>query len=98
MSHPLGLLFVILAAVLFIAALLWNFVPSLRDRMKGYSTIVEAGFGIGVSVFGELAGGIQDAQAAGYIPPQIATYVPIALFIWFLVKRIGTTTPPGQKY
>lgn len=97
MSHLLGLLFVCLAVVLVIAAVLWTFVPALRDRMKGYSTIVEAAFGIAVSVFGELAGGIQDAQAAGYIPPQLATYVPIALFIWFLIKRLGTTTPPGKS-
>lgn len=97
MAHPLGLFFVILCAVLLIAALLWNFVPALRDRMKGYSTVVEGGFGVVLSVYGEIAGGIQDAQSAGFIPPQIATYVPIAIFIWFIVKRFGTDTQVATK-
>lgn len=97
MAHPLGLLFVCLVVVLLIAALLWNFVPSLRDKMKSYSTVVEAGFGVALSIYGELAGGIQDAQAAGFIPPQIATYVPIAIFLWFLLKRFGSNTAVGTK-
>ena len=97
MSHPLGLLFVCLAVVLFLAACAWNFIPSWRTAMRGYSTMIEAGFGVFMSLYGELAGGIQDAQAAGYLPPQIATYVPIALFLWFLLKRVGTSTPVGQK-
>lgn len=97
MNHPLGLFFICLCLVLFLVAVLWNVFPPLRDKMKGYSTIVEGGFGVALSIYGEIAGGIQDAQSAGFIPPQLATYVPIAIFIWFIVKRFGTDTPVAQK-
>jgi hypothetical protein len=97
MTHLVGLLFVVLCVAGVAAALCWTFIPGLRDNMKGWTTTVEAVLGIAISIFGELIGGIQDAQAAGYIPSQVVSYVPIVLFIWFLVKRLGTITPVGKS-
>ena len=96
-AHPLGLLFVCLIVVFVAVAILWNLIPSWRNFMKGYSTLAEGAFGIFMSIFGEVAGGIQDAQVAGYIPPQIATYIPFAVFLYIILKRVVTTTPVGQK-
>lgn len=97
LAHPLGF-FVFIAAVVFIAIVaMWNFIPSWRAKMKGYSTIAEGVIALAMGVFDKVSGGIQDAQAAGYIPPQLLSYVPIVLLVWFIAKRLVTTTAPGQK-
>lgn len=97
MAHPLGL-FLFLAVVIFGAViLLWNFVPKWRSAMRGYSTIAETGIAFLLGIFGQISGAIQDAQAAGYIPPQIAAYVPFVILAWFVVKRFQTSTPVGKK-
>jgi hypothetical protein len=96
-SHPIGLLFVCTIVVLAIVVALWTFLPAFRDRMKGYSTVAEGFIGIGLGLFGQFAGAIQDAQAAGYIPPALVTYVPFIICLWFILKRFGTDTAVGQK-
>lgn len=98
MSHPLGLLFIAAVVVLLIAIALWNFVPSWRSAMKGYTTVLEGLIGLVLSILAPLTGALQDAQAAGYIPPQIAAYVPIVFFVYLILKRFGTSSPVGQKY
>lgn len=97
MAHPLGL-FIFLVIVVFGATIaVWNFVPSFRDKMRGYSTVAEGGIAFFIGVFGQISGAIQDAQTAGYIPPQLLTYVPFVILAWFIVKRFATTTPVGVK-
>jgi drug/metabolite transporter (DMT)-like permease len=98
MTHLVGLLFVVLCVAGVAAALAWNFWPGFRQDMKGKTTLLEGALGLIVTCYGQFAGGIQDAQAAGYIPPQLAPYVVPALFIWVFLKRFGTSTPVGQKY
>lgn len=97
MAHPLGL-FIFLAFVVFgIVIALWTFVPKFHAVMKSYSTIAEGGIALLLGAFGQISGAIQDAQAAGYIPPQLATYVPFVILAWFIVKRFVTSTAVGQK-
>lgn len=95
--HPIGLLFISACIVAGIVFILWNFVPSLREKMKGYSTVVEGLMMTVIGFLGQITGAIQDAQTAGYIPPQIAAYIPFVFLIYFVLKRFGTTTPIGQK-
>lgn len=97
MAHPLAVLFILAVLVFGVVIALWNFVPKWRDKMKGYSTVAEGVIGILVGVFGQISGGIQDAQAAGYLPPQLVAYVPFVLLAWFVVQRLRTTTPVGPK-
>lgn len=97
MAHPFGLLIFLAFIVFIIVVLLWNFVPKLRDAMRGYSTIAEGGIAFVIGIFGQISGAIQDAQTAGYIPPQLLAYVPFILLAWFVVKRFATTTAVGVK-
>lgn len=97
MAHPLALLFILAVVIFGIVVALWNFVPSWRDKMRGYSTVVEGVITIAVGIFGQVSGAIQDAQAAGYIPPNLAAYVPFVLLAWFVVQRLRTQEPVGPK-
>lgn len=97
LAHPLGLFLLVAFIVFGIVALVWNFVPSWRAKMKGYSTIAEGVITFAIGVFGEITGAIQDAQQAGYLPPQLLTYVPFVILAWFIIKRLVTTTAPGAK-
>ncbi len=42
----IGLLFALIALAGIAAAAAWTFVPGLRDRMKGWTTVIEAGGGL----------------------------------------------------
>lgn len=95
--HAAGLFFLCIVIVLVAVIAAWNLVPSWRDKMRGYSTIVESLAMSVAGVFGIVAGGIQDAQQAGYLPPQLLAYVPFVLLLWMIVKRFQTTTPIGLK-
>lgn len=97
MEHPLGLLIFLAIVVFGTAIALWNFVPAFRDKMKGYSTVAEGIIMLVIGAFGKISGAIQDAQAAGYIPPQLLAYVPFVILAWFVVKRFATTTPVGTR-
>jgi len=97
MNHPIALLFIIAAIVLIGVVLIWNLYPPARAAMKGYSTIAEGVIGVGLGIFGQFAGALQDAQAAGYIPPNLVAYLPYVLILWFIVKRFMTSTPAGVR-
>lgn len=97
MAHPFMLLFLLAVIVFGIVVALWNFVPSWRDKMRGYSTVAEGVITIVLGIFGQVSGAIQDAQNAGYLPPQLATYVPFVLLAWFIVQRLRTQEPVGPK-
>lgn len=97
MTHPLGLLIFCAFVVFAIVIACWTFLPGMRAAMRGYSTVIEGAAAIALGIFGQFSGALQDAQAAGYIPPQIATYVPFVLLLWLIVKRFMTTTPVGSK-
>lgn len=96
-SHLLGLFFVCLFVVMGTVVLVWNIYPPARNAMRGYSTLAEALFGLFMTAFNQIAGGIQDAQAAGFIPPAFAAYLPYVFLLYFIVKRFQTTTPVGVR-
>jgi hypothetical protein len=97
MAHPLGLFIACLFVVFVVIVVVWNFVPKFRAVMKGYSTVAETGIGAAAWILGQITGAIQDAQAAGYLPPQLLAYLPAVFLLWFLLKRFVTDTPVGQK-
>lgn len=93
-----------LIAVFFAAALAWNFVPAAREKMRGYSTMVE---GLGAALigyasyaadwYGALVESLEGSPYREYLPDNLATYVPLAIVIWAVIKRIQTTSPLGKK-
>lgn len=89
-------IFLFLVIVLAIAVLVWNFVPAVREKLRGWTTILEAVLTTAVTIFGQVTGALQDAQHAGYLPTQLAGYVPYVLLAWMVYKRVTTSTPPGS--
>jgi len=98
-------LFITILILVFIAATLaWNLRPSWREAMRGYSTKVEA---VGAALigyaayftdwYGTVVETIQETEYADYVPENIATYIPIAILIWAVVKRRQTTTAVGER-
>lgn len=95
----------ILILVFIIATVMWNIKPAWREFMRGYSTKVEA---IGAAIigygayftdwYGTVIETIQETEYADYVPENIATYIPLAILIWAVVKRRQTTTPVGESY
>jgi len=89
------MIWILLAVVALVLA--WNFVPSLREKMKGYSTIVEGTLGTIFTSFGVFGEALEEANVAGYIPDNWSSYVPFILLGWIVVKRFQTKTPVGEK-
>lgn len=90
---PALALFILL--IVLAAALVWNFYPPLRARMRGFSTIVEIVIGLALAWLGILAEAAQELHAAGFIPDGYERYVPWLMTVYFIVKRIQTRTPVG---
>jgi hypothetical protein len=90
-------IYVAVLVIACVAILVWNFVPSVRAKLQGWSTIAEAVIGAFMFYFGQFAGAIQEAQTSGYIPSNWAQYVPFILLAWVVIKRIQTATPVGVK-
>jgi len=79
------------------AVLAWNFYPPLREKLRGWTTVLDGLLTGAIWVFGQVSDALQEAQKAGYIPSQIVSYVPIVILLWFVLKRVTTKTPVGKK-
>lgn len=88
---------IILLLLAIAAVLVWNLVPSVRERMRGLSTVAEGVIGVGLYYLGSFADVIREAQASGYLPAEVAKYAPALLLAWIVLKRFQTTTPVGKK-
>jgi hypothetical protein len=89
------MIYIILAIVALVVA--WNLIPSLRDRLRGWSTIAEGALGTGMAYLGVFGEAIEEANAAGYIPDNWQMWVPAILFAWVVLKRFQTSTAVGGK-
>lgn len=86
-----------LVAAVLAAVLAWNFYPPFRERLKGWTTILEAALGGIIYYAGVATEAIQEAQKAGYIPSQWVGYLPYLFLAWMIVKRLQTKGPVGKK-
>lgn len=85
-----------MAILILIMVLAWNFVPFIREKMRGTSTIIEVILA-GVTYYGGLIYDvIQEAQSAGYLPAGFEAYVPMFFFGWMIFKRVTTRTAVGE--
>lgn len=79
--------------------LAWNFIPAAREKMRGWSTILEGLMATVFTYFGNFAEAIQEAERFGYLPENVNVErtVPLILFAWLVLKRFQTSTPVGKK-
>jgi len=90
--------FLALIAIIFIVAVIvWNVVPGIREKMRGWSTVIEGAAGTAIYYFGGFADALKEGQSMGYVPHDISGYVPMVLLLWLIVKRWQTSTPIGRK-
>lgn len=94
--HWLGFLWVFVALAGIVAALVWNFVPSLRDRTlfgnitwSRVATAVEAAAAAIWGAIGWTLNAVHDAQAAGYLPAELIRFAPWFILAWFVVTQFG---------
>lgn len=74
----------------------WNVIPQFRDRLRGWSTILEGALGT-VLVYADVLGGaLEEAQNSGYVPDNWQTFVPALILGWIVLKRFQTSTPVGS--
>lgn len=90
-------IFVILAVIVAALIIAWNTVPSFREKMKGWSTVLEAVLATAVYWYGQVSDALVEAQHAGYLPSQWVGYLPYVIMVWMILKRLQTTTPVGSK-
>jgi hypothetical protein len=86
--------FAILAAALIFA---WNFVPSISERFKGWTTILDTVVSTTLLYVGLFTDGLQEAYRAGYIPKDWYLWVPLILAVGIILKRLRTKTPVGTS-
>lgn len=84
---------IIFVVLLIIAVLLWNLVPSIREKMRGKSTIVETALAGLLQYFGVFSEALQEAYNAGYIPENYGQIVTGVICLYIVVKRFQTKTP-----
>ena len=90
-------IFTIALAVFLICMVVWNFVPAIRAKMRGWSTKIEAVIGVVMYYVGAIGDGLKEAQAAGLLPDGFEKYLPMFLLAWIIWKRVQTTTPAFKK-
>jgi uncharacterized membrane protein len=88
-------LMILILALVCAAVIAWNLIPAFREKLRGWTTILEAAIGTAMTYFGVFSEAIQEAQVSGYIPENWTSYVPFILFAWVLLKRFQTRTPVG---
>lgn len=90
--------------VLFVAAaLVWNLVPAIRARMRGFSTVVEGALAtvIGYAAYftdwyGAFIEAIEGTPYRDWMPENLAAVIPAMIVVWSVVKRVQTKTPVGS--
>jgi hypothetical protein len=90
------MLYIIIAILAVIV--LWNVIPAFREKLRGYSTVVEGIIGFIMIAPGYLADALQEATAVGMVPDGADNYISAYVFIWIIIKRFITETPVGKKY
>lgn len=91
------LVFVLICLAALAVIIVWNFVPRVREKLRGWTTVLEGVLAAGVYWFGQISDGLREAQQAGYLPSGWVQYIPYVLLVWMILKRLTTTSPAGKK-
>ena len=76
--------------------LAWNFVPSFRERLRGWSSVAESVIAAVSLYVGIASDTLTDLVDQGYIPENYMTYVPFFLLALGIWQRVKTKTPVGK--
>lgn len=93
----MGALFLFICFLAVVLVLAWNFVPGIREKFKGWTTILEGSLAAFLYLFDQVSQGLQEAMKAGWVPKELITYLPLIFFAWVILKRFQTKTPVGKK-
>ena len=92
----MSIVFVCLTIVALIAVLAWNFVPGIRERLRGWTTLAEAALAAGLPFAGNAIDAFEQTDWKTYIPENAWPYIIAGLAGWFVYKRVVTSTPVGE--
>lgn len=84
--------------------LMWNVHPPTRARLRGFSTIIEAAVMAVVGVvtqltgyYGQIVEALEGTPWRDYVPDNIGALIGYLILVWAIIKRLQTTSPPGEK-
>lgn len=94
--------FIVLAILAVLAMAVWNFVPAVRERLRGWTTILDGtaltAFAIPIyEAMNTLVDALKDSGWKEWIPDQWQPMLLMMFGVWFIVKRFVTTTPVGGE-
>ncbi len=88
-------IFILAVCLALLAVIAWNIVPSLRERMRGWTTVAEAALAAAIPFIGNLVDAFDDTNWQIFVPKEVWPYVIAGLAVWFFFKRLVTKTPVG---
>lgn len=86
---------IIMAAVL--AVLAWNFVPPIREKLRGWTTMAEAALAATLPFIGNTIDAFGETDWKAFMPHDAWPYVIGGLAGWFIFKRAVTNTAAGSS-
>lgn len=93
----------IIILLFIIAALVWNLVPAIRAKMRGFSTVVEGALAtiIGYAAYftdwyGAFIESIEGTPYQDWMPENLSAIIPALIVIWSIIKRVQTKTAVGS--
>jgi hypothetical protein len=89
----------ILLVLAAIAVLAWNFIPSLREALRGWTTVLEGILATSLVAADVAVQAFQSESTfwSSVIPEGSWAYVSIGLAIWMIFKRVVTSSAIGDK-
>ena len=90
------LVYIILIAALGLV-LAWNFIPAVRAKFKGMTTILEVIMGTVLYYANVFGAAVTDMKASGLVPAELEGWLPYILAGYIVVKRLVTSTPVGHS-
>ncbi len=88
-------IFIVAIGLALAAVIAWNFVPSIRERLRGWTTVAEAALAGALPFIGNLIDVFDDTNWEMFVPRDAWPYVIGSLAAWFFFKRLVTSTAVG---
>lgn len=92
----MSIISICLVVVAALAVLSWNFVPGIRERLRGWTTMAEAALAAGLPFIGNAIDAFELTDWKAYISENAWPYIIAGLACWFIFKRVVTSTPVGE--
>lgn len=83
----------LIACLIVVLVVAWNFYPPFREKVRGWSTIMEAVLITGLYYADFFVVLLDDLQAQGLVPPQFDNAIPVIMGAYVILKRIQSSKP-----